>query len=211
MPGIAPTDEALKFDVQATKDLGFNMIRKHVKVEPQRWYYHADKLGMLVWQDMPSMAFPKFFISDPAKQQFEAELEQMIDEHENSPSIVSWIPFNEGWGQYDVARITEAVDRRDPSRLSNGNSGAANCCNATEPGNGDLIDEHIYIGPSSPNPTPSRAAVLGEYGFLTFVHEIGHALGFISGVDALDRGADPGVCGHQLRQRGQRAGQPREV
>ena len=160
----APTDEALKFDVQATKDLGFNMIRKHVKVEPQRWYYHADKLGMLVWQDMPSMAFPKFFISDPAKQQFEAELEQMIDEHENSPSIVSWIPFNEGWGQYDVARITEAVDRRDPSRLSNGNSGAANCCNATEPGNGDLIDEHIYIGPSSPNPTPSRAAVLGEYG-----------------------------------------------
>ncbi|WP_345403243.1 glycoside hydrolase family 2 protein [Nonomuraea salmonea] len=117
----APTDEALRHDLEQTKALGFNAVRKHVKVEPDRWYHYADKLGLLVWQDMPSA-----FRTDD-RQQFETELRAMIDQHRSSPSIVMWVPFNEGWGQYDQARIADLVKSWDPSRLVNNMSGV-NCC-----------------------------------------------------------------------------------
>ncbi len=113
----APTDEALRYDIEVTKQLGFNMARKHVKVEPDRWYYWADTLGLLVWQDMPSTSLRGTRTPESARQ-FELELKAMIDEHRNHPSIVMWVPFNEGWGQYDTPRIV-AVDqdvRSEPAR-----------------------------------------------------------------------------------------------
>ncbi|GAA4942313.1 hypothetical protein GCM10023224_25830 [Streptomonospora halophila] len=154
----APTDEALRFDIKAAKDLGFNTIRKHVKVEPDRWYYWADRMGMLVWQDMPSMAHSP---DEAAKDRYEHELREMVDQHRSFPSITQWIPFNEGWGQYDGARIADEVKRMDPSRLVTGASGWY------DTGNGDVVDSHIYVGPGDPTPaTASRASVLGEYGGL---------------------------------------------
>ncbi|MEV0347556.1 PA14 domain-containing protein [Nonomuraea sp. NPDC050680] len=156
----APTDEALKYDLTQTKKLGFNTVRKHTKVESDRWYYHADKLGLLVWQDMPAM----FRTSD--KPQFEAELREMVDQHRSVPSIVMWVPFNEGWGQYDQARIADLVKSWDPSRLVDNMSGI-NCCGAQDGGNGDVKDYHIYPGPGVPGkPTGPRAVVIGEYGGL---------------------------------------------
>ena len=105
----APSDAALKSDIETTKKLGFNMARKHVKVEPDRWYYWCDKLGLLVWQDMPS-GFPpgrrgrnqEYQPTKEASDDFEQELKEMIDARCNHPSIVMWVPFNEGWGQYDT-------------------------------------------------------------------------------------------------------------
>ena len=96
----APTDEALKFDLAQHKVLGFNTVRKHIKVEPDRWYYWADKLGLLVWQDMPATktaAIPE----GPWRAQFESELHEMVREHDSWTSIVAWVPFNEGWGEWD--------------------------------------------------------------------------------------------------------------
>lgn len=154
----APTDEALKFDIEQAKSLGFNMIRKHAKLEPQRFHYWADKMGMLVWQDMPSM-----FDSDPSPEvaaQFEQEFEEMINEHYNSPSLYLWTVFNEGWGQYDTERITNWVEELDPTRL------VSNASGWTDVGAGDVIDFHAYVGPDSPTPTEDRIAVLGEYGGL---------------------------------------------
>nr|WP_245930390.1 RICIN domain-containing protein [Allonocardiopsis opalescens] len=151
----APTDEALRFDIEATRDLGFNTIRKHVKLEPARWYYWADRLGLLVMQDMPTMD------GEPGaaeRAQFEAELTEMIDQRRSHPSIIQWVPFNEGWGQYDGARIVEDIQRRDPSRLVVGASGWH------DTGNGDAHDIHIYPGPTTPVPTSERAAYLGEFG-----------------------------------------------
>ena len=109
----APTDEALKYDLEVTKKLGFNMIRKHVKVEPDRWYYWCDTLGMLVWQDMPAGDNK----DDAAKQQFAVELERMIDALRNHPSIVMWVPFNEGWGQHDTPQLRrlDQEARPDPA------------------------------------------------------------------------------------------------
>lgn len=159
----APTDEALRFDIQQHKDLGYNLIRKHVKVEPQRWYYWADKLGLLVWQDMPAMK-----LEDPspeARQQFESELHELIDEHRSATSIVVWVPFNEGWGQYDLKRITDQVKQWDPSRLVDNNSGV-NCCGSMDGKNGDVLDWHVYVGPDVPLPSAVRATVLGEFGGL---------------------------------------------
>ncbi|MFD1546395.1 PA14 domain-containing protein [Nonomuraea guangzhouensis] len=156
----APTDEALKYDLVQTKKLGFNTVRKHTKVESDRWYYHADKLGLLVWQDMPAM----FKTGD--KPQFETELREMVDQHRSSPSIIMWVPFNEGWGQYDQARIADLVKSWDPSRLVNNMSGI-NCCGARDGGNGDVKDYHIYPGPGVPGkPSDIRAVVIGEYGGL---------------------------------------------
>ncbi|GAA2352815.1 PA14 domain-containing protein [Nonomuraea africana] len=156
----APTDEALRFDLEETKRLGFNAVRKHVKVESDRWYHHADRLGLLVWQDMPAM------FGTGARQQYETELRRMVDQHRSSPSIVMWVPFNEGWGQYDQARIADLVKSWDPSRLVDNMSGI-NCCGAVDGGNGDIIDFHIYPGPGNPGrPTAARALVLGEYGGL---------------------------------------------
>lgn len=163
----APTEEALKYDIEITKQLGFNMIRKHVKVEPDRWYYWCDKLGMLVWQDMPNgdahVAPGKGEITRTKESaaNFEAELAEMIRAKSHFPSIVMWVPFNEGWGQYDTARIVDQVRKLDPTRLVNCASGWNDM-----PGVGDVHDIHVYPGPASPLPEDKRAAVLGEYGGL---------------------------------------------
>lgn len=163
----APTDDALKFDIEITKKCGFNMARKHVKVEPARWYYWCDKLGLLVWQDMPSSADGHIA---PGKgegtrppqtvENFERELKALIDTHHNSPCIVMWVPFNEGWGQFDTVRIARLVKDHDPTRLVNCASGW------NDFPAGDVHDIHVYPGPASPNPEEHRAAVLGEYGGL---------------------------------------------
>ena len=159
----APTDDALKSDILRHKELGFNTIRKHIKVEPQRWFYWADKLGVMVWQDMPSMP-PGRNPTQAARVEFEKELRIMIDQHRSSPAIVTWVPFNEGWGEYDPARIADVVKAQDPSRLVNNMSGF-NCC-GYDGGNGDLIDYHIYVGPGVPPPSTGRAQVIGEFGGL---------------------------------------------
>lgn len=162
----APTDAALRSDLQAHKDLGFNMVRKHIKVEPQRWFYWADKLGLLVWQDMPAMDTGKT-PDGAARTQWEAEYHAIIDQHRSSPSVVMWVNQNEGWGQYDQARIANEVKAYDPSRLVNNMSGV-NCCGSVDGGNGDVVDNHIYVGPGNTAPTATRAAVLGEFGGLGY-------------------------------------------
>ncbi|GAB3865239.1 AbfB domain-containing protein [Dactylosporangium cerinum] len=160
----APTDAALRSDLQAHKDLGFNMVRKHIKVEPQRWFYAADQLGLLVWQDMPAMPTGKN-PTTAARTQWELEYDRIIDQHRSSPALVMWVDQNEGWGQYDQARIANEVKAYDPSRLVNNMSGV-NCCGSVDGDNGDVIDNHIYVGPGSTLPTATRAAVLGEFGGL---------------------------------------------
>lgn len=162
----APTDGALKYDIEVMKRLGFNMIRKHVKVEPDRWYYWCDKMGMLVWQDMPSgdgfigPRDPDLKRSKASADEYEKELTAMISALHNHPSIVTWIPFNEGWGQYDTARITQLIKKLDPTRLVDSTTGWA------DRNVGDVIDWHVYPGPGSPQPEHHRAAVLGEFGGL---------------------------------------------
>lgn len=164
----APTDEALKYDIAFTKKAGFNLIRKHMKTEPKRFYYWADKLGLLVWQDMPAIWYQH---EDTAKVRsvFREELYAMIDDLYNSPSIITWVPFNENWGAFDVKEITDWVKKLDPSRLVNGNSGFNNNPGyqkaAGDPGNGDFVDTHIYVGPNGASkPDGKRAASLGEFG-----------------------------------------------
>ncbi|WP_078660744.1 AbfB domain-containing protein [Streptomyces sp. NRRL B-24484] len=159
----APTDDALRFDLQKHKDLGFNMVRKHIKVEPQRWFYWADRLGLLVWQDMPAMDTRT--PDSAARTQWEAEYHRIIDQHRSSPALIQWVDENEGWGQYDQARIADDVKAYDPSRLVDNMSGV-NCCGSVDGGNGDVVDNHIYVGPGATRPTATRAAVLGEYGGL---------------------------------------------
>lgn len=156
----APTDEALRFDIQESKRLGFNMIRKHVKVEPQRWYYWADRLGVLVWQDMPSPLPPRSGYTEEGKRQFERELGAMIAARRNHPSIIMWVVFNEGWGQFETPRMTELAEQLDPFRLVNNASGW------TDAKVGDVIDIHNYPEPKAPPTEPLRAAVLGEFGGL---------------------------------------------
>ncbi len=157
-----PTDGAMKSDLVKHKEMGFNTVRKHVKIENNRWFYYADKLGLMVWQDMPST-----FGDAPSSQQFETELHEMIKEHGNHPSIAMWVPFNEGWGAHEsdeLARITTLVEKWDPSRLVDNMSGVNVC--GCDGGNGDIIDWHVYPGPGAPAPTDDRASVLGEYGGL---------------------------------------------
>jgi len=162
----APTDEALKFDIEITKKFGFNMTRKHVKVEPARWYYWCDKLGLLVWQDMPSgdrgVAPGKGEITRTPESagQYEVELKAMLDALHNHPSIVMWVVFNEGWGQFDTKRITTWTKEHDPSRLVNCASGW------NDMKVGDVHDIHVYPGPGAPPLEEKRAAVLGEFGGL---------------------------------------------
>lgn len=150
----APTDEALRWDIEFLKTSGFNLARKHVKVEPERWYYWCDKLGILVWQDIPSgnNATPD------GRRGFENEMFRIVDSLENHPCVVTWVLFNEGWGQYDTKPLAERLRQRDPSRLVDNASGW------TDMRAGDLIDMHNYPGPDSPAPEPHRAAVLGEFG-----------------------------------------------
>jgi hypothetical protein len=161
----APTDEALRFDLEQHKVLGFNTVRKHIKVEPDRWYYWADKLGLMVWQDMPSSKTDA--MPEPWRTQFKSELHELIEEHKSFTSITVWVPFNEGWGEWDrveTGQIADSVKAQDPSRLVNAHSGV-NCCNSKgDSGRGDLIDHHAYLGPATSAPAGDRAAVDGEHG-----------------------------------------------
>ena len=162
----APTDEALRYDIEVLKKLGCNMLRKHVKVEPARFYYWCDKLGLMVWQDMPNgdrhigSNDADLERSEESAQQFELELGRVIEAFYNYPSIVMWVPFNEGWGQYDTSRIVDMTKNLDPTRLVNNASGW------TDRGIGDVHDIHSYPGPAAPPTEESRAAVLGEFGGL---------------------------------------------
>ena len=172
----APTDAALAFDLQKHKDLGFNMVRKHIKVEPQRWFYHADRLGLLVWQDIPSLTAQDINPTDAQQAQFEAEAREIVDEHRSSPAVSRTRRYNEGWGERSLAdtrRVAQNIKTQDPTRLVNPHSGH-NCCQSLgDPGNGDIDDWHVYLGPDSPVPSSSRIAVLGEFGGLG-LHTPGH-------------------------------------
>jgi tetratricopeptide (TPR) repeat protein len=164
----APTDEALAFDIKAIKAMGFNTIRKHIKVEPARWYYWADKLGMLVWQDMvnPNQALP-----EGAKPEFEKESGEIMEQLHNYPSITTWVLFNEKWGQYDQERLTKWIKDTDPSRLVNGHSGeylyVNNELRSPSPNayvNADMTDVHSYPYPKLSIKQVDKAQVCGEFG-----------------------------------------------
>ena len=160
----APTDQALRYDIEIAKKLGFNLLRKHAKVEPLRWYYWTDKLGMLVWQDMPQ-AFggpPNgTTLSNEAKEEFKSEWVAEIAEFYNSPSIIVWTTFNEGWGQHDTGEIAALTKQLDPSRLLDSATGGV------DKGFGDLNDVHAYPGPRSAKPEANRATANGEFGGIT--------------------------------------------
>jgi len=159
----AATDDALRFDVEMTRKLGYNLARNHVKVEPPRWYYHCDRLGLLVWQDMPSGGGSGEKLSPGTqfpRSQFELELQRVIDANRNHPCVVMWVPFNEGWGQHDTPEIVAAVQQYDPTRPVNEASGW------TDKGSGDVKDVHKYPGPGMPPLEEQRVAVLGEFGGL---------------------------------------------
>ena len=166
----APTDEALAYDIETTKELGFNMIRKHVKVEPARWYYHCDRLGMIVWQDMPSggrgpgwqtdryFDGPESLRSPESEECYRKEWREIIGSLISQPCIGVWVPFNESWGQFKTTEIVAMTKALDPTRLVNPASG----------GNfypcGDILDLHHYPEPKMVLYDPTRATVLGEYG-----------------------------------------------
>ena len=166
----APTDEALAYDVQKTKDLGFNMIRKHVKVEPARWYYHCDRLGIIVWQDMPSggrgpewqttqyYQGPESMRTLESEECYKKEWTEIINSLKSVPCIGVWVPFNESWGQFKTPEIVEMTKKLDPTRLVNPASGGNfyQC--------GDILDLHHYPDPKMVLYDPTRATVLGEYG-----------------------------------------------
>jgi beta-galactosidase/beta-glucuronidase len=232
----APTDEALAFDVEAAKRLGFTMIRKHAKVEPARWYHHCDRLGMLVWQDMPSggpvvdeatrpapvdrlfaladrlgvgaasplgravlrrtLWRPRWLAdarTPASKAAYEAQLRELVVALRNAPSIVGWVPFNEGWGQFDAPRIAAQVAALDPTRPVDHASGWYDHLV------GDVVSYHDY-GHRPRLPVPERlrggrAIALTEYGGLTLVvpghvwhQEDGHTYRAVSSSDELDRG-----------------------
>ncbi len=181
----APTDEALRYDIVKMKELGFNMIRKHIKVEPARWYYHCDKIGMLVWQDMvnggsgyhmkficimPNLWMPfGRFIKDnkygafarkdkAGRVQYYKELKETIAHLYNIPSIAVWVPFNEGWGQFDAVKVTAKVKEMDTSRLIDEASGWF------DQGGGDIYSIHNYWRKLKVRPKKDRVAALTEYG-----------------------------------------------
>ena len=166
----APSDEALAYDIIKTKEYGFNTIRKHVKVEPDRWYYHCDRMGMLVWQDMPSgdrsngWQNRKMFDGNELKRSpeseaiFKKEWKSIMDGLIAHPSIVVWVPFNEAWGQFKTAEISDWTKLMDPSRLVNSASGGNHIQT------GDILDLHNYPHPEMYLYDPTRVNVLGEYG-----------------------------------------------
>jgi len=172
----APTDEALRYDVERTRDYGFNMIRKHVKVEPARWYTHCDQLGVLVWQDMPCVSGCKkeewgqgkdvydAGFSDQlgaeARANFTAEWTDIVKQHRNNPCIVVWVPFNEAWGQFDTKGVVDLTKELDPTRLVNMASGG----NWISGGVGDILDSHHYPYPKMRIWDPELVNVLGEFG-----------------------------------------------
>ncbi|MEW1893440.1 LamG-like jellyroll fold domain-containing protein [Streptomyces sp. NPDC085659] len=161
-----PSDDALVFDLKAQKDLGFNSVRKHIKVEPARWYYHADQLGLFVWQDFVSGNLT----NEKGHQAFIDQGAEEMEQLHNYPSIGSWIVFNEGWGEWDrteTGKITEQVQAADPSRIVNAHSGV-NCCNSKgDSGKGDIIDHHDYNNTDPAFPDATRAAMDGEHGGFT--------------------------------------------
>ncbi len=179
----APSDEALKFDIIKTKEWGFNMIRKHIKVEPARWYYHCDKLGILVWQDMPCgsdlnihrtwtpgqyIAKEPEGMSKKAYKNFMKELKEMVDMLWSSPSVVVWVPFNEAWGQHNTAETVEWLRKYDTTRLINPASGGNYViCD------GDIVDSHSYPHPRILLLECGKVNAIGEYGGLGYVVE-GH-------------------------------------
>nr|WP_228724219.1 sugar-binding domain-containing protein [Spirosoma sp. KUDC1026] len=164
-----PSDEAMAFEINFLKKSGFNMLRKHIKVEPDRYYYLCDKMGILVWQDMPSgflegqNEHPDDAV-DPLRrskgvEQFELELRRMMNRLHNHPSIVTWVVHNEGWGQYDNPRLAAWVKGLDPSRVVNAVSGWH------DQGAGDFYDIHTYEEePRYPAPKSDRVVVIGEFG-----------------------------------------------
>ncbi|NDV58152.1 glycoside hydrolase family 2 protein [Bacteroides sp. 519] len=166
----APTDEALKYDIIKTKDFGYNMIRKHVKVEPARWYTHCDRLGILVWQDMPNggpspqWQMHQYFDGKEAvrsiesENNFRKEWKEIMDYLKPYPSIAVWVPFNEAWGQFKTVEIVEWTKYYDPSRLVNPSSGGNHYKT------GDILDYHKYPAPEMMMYDPERATVIGEYG-----------------------------------------------
>lgn len=171
----APCDEALVYDIQKTKDFGFNMIRKHVKVEPARWYTHCDQLGVIVWQDMPSgdrspeWQNRQYFNDTEIKRTAESESnyrkewKEIIDYLYSFPCIGVWVPFNEAWGQFKTPEFAEWTKQYDPSRLVNPASGGNHyTC-------GDILDLHNYPGPEMYLYDAQRATVLGEYGGIGLV------------------------------------------
>ena len=188
----APTDAALRYDIEAIKQLGFNMSRKHVKIEPERWYYWADKLGVLVWQDMPCSGDgihakpPAYAATNEQRQnQFGTELRAMIDGRGNHPSIVSWIVFNEGMGLQNsqgyklddnirafMRKMTD-IAAEDESRAINAESGAPGGgyqgWNPLDIGLGQVMDAHCYGTTKCIPPTKERASVIGEYGYAKFL------------------------------------------
>ncbi|MBQ6179404.1 MAG: beta-galactosidase [Bacteroidales bacterium] len=171
----APTDEALKFDIQKTKDFGFNMIRKHVKVEPDRWYYYCDQLGMIVWQDMPSFAVSKKWgmyyygegedwpASPEAKANYYKEWGEILNQFKKFQCIAVWVPFNEAWSQFDTKDVVAFTKRTDPTRLVNQSSGGN-----WEEGVGDILDNHHYPYPAFRMWDKAMINVLGEYGGIGF-------------------------------------------
>lgn len=176
----APTDEALAFDVVKTKELGYNMIRKHIKVEPARWYWHCDRLGMIVWQDMPSgdqadrmpqWQNKRYFTGEEkhrsplSEQYYRKEWREIIDCLYSFPSIGVWVPFNEAWGQFKTVEIAEWTKAYDPTRLVNPASGGNHYLT------GDLLDLHNYPAPELYLYDHNRPTVLGEYGGIGLVLE----------------------------------------
>ena len=177
-----PTDEAMVFDIQTAKDMGFNMLRKHIKVEPLRWYYHCDRLGMLVWQDMPSGGgqYNPVIITAPlftglhlkdnryrlfartdasCRAAYRAELADMVRHLYNCPCICMWVPFNEGWGQFDAAKMLDLVQELDPTRTVDHASGWH------DQGVGQVRSLHVYFTRYAFKPDrKGRAVLLSEFG-----------------------------------------------
>ncbi len=166
----APSDEALKYDIIKTKEMGFNMIRKHVKVEPARWYTHCDEIGMLVWQDMPNgdvspnwqdrgyFNGKELVRTAESEAIYKKEWKEIMDYLYSYPSIAVWVPFNEAWGQFKTVEITEWTKAHDPSRLVNPASGGNHYKT------GDMIDIHHYPTPVLEMNGADWVTVLGEYG-----------------------------------------------
>ncbi|UYI74466.1 sugar-binding domain-containing protein [Bacteroides sp.] len=173
----APTDEALVYDLKKTKDFGYNIVRKHVKVEPARWYTHCDQLGLIVWQDMPNggpspqwqarnyFNGTEVIRSAASEANYRKEWKEIIDCLYSYPSIAVWVPFNEAWGQFKTPEIVAWTKEYDPSRLVNPASGGNHyTC-------GDILDLHHYPDPNMFLYDPRRATVLGEYGGIGLVVE----------------------------------------
>lgn len=180
-----PSDDALKYDIQKLKDLGYNTIRKHVKVESERFYYYCDKIGMIVWQDMPNgggeynMLFVTYLPNafnwfargikdnhysifkrndEEGREQYYKDLPDMVELLYNHPSIATWVPFNEGWGQFDAAKATECIRKIDKTRLVN------EACGWFDQKGGDMYSIHNYIRKLKVSPNEDRVVALTEYG-----------------------------------------------